>query len=309
LLETSPHWENVIARLMQRSESVQAPMHTYLFDDRGDMWDAKSRRLAEVLQASIGGDELIDYVIRNLGFVSIAEGKDSVRIRLRPSVVSQVAFSALLYWLHDQPIQRVLLSLLDTEWSHELLRSREETVQRLMSCITFHAGDRIGDFLERKRSLQVLPSTSPLRAVVDIWSQCAGKFDRERFFPVLEKALNRQFVLVEANNDTPSLYFKDIGSGLPKLSEYCLPPNVNLRVEDQPDYAYGKWVSGLYRDVLTTGEPTLQEIDAVIRWPENPRKNYRYRRLVLPCKSEGNSTMLLGVTQLDPLINLRAKSN
>ena len=48
-------------------------MQTYLFDDNGDVRDAKSRRLAEVLQASIGGDELLNYVIRNLGFVGISE--------------------------------------------------------------------------------------------------------------------------------------------------------------------------------------------------------------------------------------------
>ena len=115
-------------------------------------------------------------------------------------------------------------------------------------------------------------------------------------------------MLVEASKRAPNLYFKAIGSGLPKLSEYCLPPNVNLRVDDQPDYAYGKWVSSLYRDVMVSGKPTLQEIDAVITWPEKPRTNYRYRRLVLPFEGEDNSTMLLGATQLDPLINLRVKS-
>jgi hypothetical protein len=111
-------------------------------------------------------------------------------------------------------------------------------------------------------------------------------------------------VLVEASKHAPNLYFKAIGSGLPKLSEYCLPPNVNLRVDDQPDYAYGKWVSSLYRDVMVSGKPTLQEIDAVITWPEKTRTNYRYGA-VLPPGGEDNSTMLLGATQLDLLINPR----
>jgi hypothetical protein len=283
-------------------------MQTLLFDDTGEARDAQSPRLAEALQASLSGDALVNYVIRNLGFVAVTHTDDSVRIRLRPSVVSQLAFGALLYWLYDRPIRRVLLSLLGAGWSHELLRSREEAAQRLMVQTEFKADDRIGDFLERKRSLRDIPESSPFRALLAAWSESAGKFDSERFGPLLEKALNRQFVLVEASKRAPNLYFKAIGSGLPKLSEYCLPPNVNLRVDDQPDYAYGKWVSSLYRDVMVSDKPTLQEIDAVITWPEKPRTNYRYRRLVLPFEGEDNSTMLLGATQLDPLINLRVKS-
>jgi hypothetical protein len=224
-------------------------MQTYLFDDNGDLWDAKSRRLAEVLQASIGGDELLNYVIRNLGFVGISEASDSVRIRLRPSVVSQTAFSALLYWLHDRPIKRVLLSLLGTEWSHELLGSRDEAVH----------------------------------------------------------ALDRRFVLVEAASHSPSVYFKDVGSGLAKLAEYWLSQAINLRVEDQPDYAYGKWVSGIYREVIATGKPSLEEIDAVITWPENRRENFRYHRLVVPFRGPRNSNLALSATVIDLDVNLRRK--
>ena len=80
-----------------------------------------------------------------------------------------------------------------------------------------------------------------------------------------------------------------------------------LRVEDQPDYAYGKWVSGPYRQVLSTGEPSLEDVDAVITWPQQPRTSYRYRRLVVPFKGESDSTLLLGVTLVDPDIDLRVK--
>jgi hypothetical protein len=45
-------------------------MQTFLFDDKGETWDAKSPGLAEALQASLSGDELSKYVVKNLGFVS-----------------------------------------------------------------------------------------------------------------------------------------------------------------------------------------------------------------------------------------------
>jgi hypothetical protein len=287
---------------------MRQTMKTFLFDDQGDTWDATSRKLANALCASIAGTELANYAIRNLGYIAVSESNGSVRVRLRPAVVSQMAFSALLYWLHDRLIERVLLSFLGGEWTHELMRSREEAVKRLMTRVTFNADDRDGDFLRRTRPLHAMPSASPLRALLRFWSESGGKYDRERLSPVLDKALDRRFVLVEAAGNSSSLYFKDVGRGLTTLAEFWLSHATTLRVEDQPDYAYGKWVSSIYREVLASGEPSFEEIDAIINWPEDPyRKSYRYRRLVVPFSGERNSTMVLSATLMDLDVNLRRK--
>ena len=50
-------------------------MRSFLFDDSGEMWDAKSRSLAEALQASLSSDELEKYVVRNLGFIAATEDR------------------------------------------------------------------------------------------------------------------------------------------------------------------------------------------------------------------------------------------
>ena len=46
-------------------------MQTYLFDDKGELWDGKSRRLADALHASLSSDDLLKYVVRNLGFIAV----------------------------------------------------------------------------------------------------------------------------------------------------------------------------------------------------------------------------------------------
>jgi hypothetical protein len=284
-------------------------MRTLLFDDTGETWDAKSSRLAETLQASLSGDELAKYVVRNLGFISATESSGSVRLRLRPSVVAPTALSALLYWLHDQQgVERVLISFLDGEWTHELVRSGNEAMRRLLARVTVKDEDRHGDFLKEARPLESLPPVHPLRALLDAWSDCGGKYDRERLDPVLEKALGRRFVLVEGAAASSSLFFKDIGPGLSTLADFWLSHKAKLRVEDQPDYAYGKWVSSIYREVLDSGQPRFEEIDAIINWPENPyRKSYRYRRLVVPFSGERTSSLALSATVLDLDVNLRRK--
>ena len=283
-------------------------MRSVVFDDRGEVWDARSRGLASDLNASIGGDELVEYTIRNLGFVAVKEMGGSLRISLRPAVVSPIAFGALLYWLHDRVADRVLVSFLDQDWSHEMLRSRQDAVSKLLARVDLGQGVRQGDFLQQELPLESLPEASPLRGVLDLWSGSGGKFDRERLAPLLARALKGRFVLVEASPDRPSLVIKDVGGGLTKPAKYWLARSIGNRVEDQPDYDYGKWIAGFYRRVVATGVPSLSDVDAVINWPQHSRRSFRYRRLVVPFKDAGRSTMLLCASLADPRINLRVKA-
>jgi hypothetical protein len=102
-------------------------MQNIVFDDSGEMWDAKSYRLVEMLQASLYGEELLNYAVKNLGFVVVNDSKGSLRIRVRPSVVSPMAFSGFLYWLLDRSVERVLLSILDkTGWTHEMFGDKQD---------------------------------------------------------------------------------------------------------------------------------------------------------------------------------------
>jgi hypothetical protein len=283
------------------------PMRSVVFDDQGEVWDARSsHQLARDLHASIGGEEFVDYVIRNLGFVAAKEIGGSVRISLRPAVVSPIAFSALLYWLHDRPADRVLISFCETDWAHEMVPSRQEAVRRLLKRVDFNR-TREGDFLSQALSVKSLPWNSPFCDVLRAWEACGGKYDREHLSPILERALNGRFVLVEAHPDRPAMLIKDVGSGLTKPAEYWLGRSIGNRVEDQPDYDFGKWVAAYYRDVIKTGQPALDTVDAVINWPQQARRSFCYHRLVVPFTREDQSTVLMTASLVERAASLRAK--
>ena len=172
-------------------------------------------RLAEALQASLSGDELAKYVVRNLGFIAATESDGSVRLRLRPAVVSPTALSALLYWLHDQ-----------TDRARADLVPRRGVVARAGAVARRgRAGAAGAREVQRGRSRRRLPAAAPAAAARSARHQpaarrarclvanCGGKFDRERLRPLLEKALNGRFVLVESAANSPNVYVKDVGSG------------------------------------------------------------------------------------------------
>jgi len=103
---------------------------------------------------------------------------------------------------------------------------------------------------------------------------------------------------------------KEIGTGFDNHAIQWLSRIRGLRVEDQPDYAYGQWIASMYRKASAKTTPTLEDVDAVIRWPHQPRVSYRYQRLMVPFDAGGSdSTLVLGATVLETAIDLRIKSN
>ena len=85
--------------------------------------------------------------------------------------------------------------------------------------------------------------------------QAQGRYDRERNSPVLQKALDGRFVLVDAPSGSPNLLIKDVGSGLNGSQNIGSRVPEAFRVEDQPDYAYGKWVAQLIQQALAAVDP------------------------------------------------------
>ena len=174
-----------------------------------------------------------------------------MRIRLRPAVASPTALSAVLYWLYDQTIERVLISFLDKEWTHALVRTVDEAVKALLARVKFNASDREGDFLLQPKPLHDLPDTSPLHAVLAAWSEWAGGSTASgccRCWTGLSTAAS----CCSRTWPTLHVHVKDVGQGFGESASFWLTRTKGLRVEDQPDYAYGKWVAEAYRQVLSS---------------------------------------------------------
>ena len=103
-----------------------------VFDDQGEIWRASSRELKDSLGSSIGDRVLAEYSVVNIGFVAAEHVDKTVRIRVRPAVVSGAAFAGLLYWLYSRSIERVVVSWFeDMTWSHALVGSREAAVAHM----------------------------------------------------------------------------------------------------------------------------------------------------------------------------------
>ena len=78
-----------------------------------------------------------------------------------------------------------------------------------------------------------------------------------------------------------------------------------LRFEDQPDFRYAHAAVDAYHEVLRSGQPLLDEIDAIISYPQFSRRRLQYWRLILPIRAPTGEPQLLSTSLTDPNIDLR----
>jgi hypothetical protein len=91
-----------------------------VLDNRGYVWDAHSPKLALSLGSPIAGEALVDFVVRNLGYVALDRVGASARVRLRPAIAARRAIDSLIQQLRERPLERVMVSAFDGSWQHEL---------------------------------------------------------------------------------------------------------------------------------------------------------------------------------------------
>jgi hypothetical protein len=284
-------------------------MKTFLFDDQGEMWDAASHKLASTLCASIGGAELTNYAVRNLGYVSVSESNGSVRVRLRPAAVSPIAFSALCYYLVDSKPERIVLSRLDQDWSHEFIGRDVSVLRRLVDAVPVSHADRAGDFVSQVKSVDGIAPSNPLSALLKAWREVGKPLNYESIARLLDQGMSGRYVMVQTGETNSDVFLRAVGPGFLSYDDDWRARARGLRVEDQPDYFYGRWVAQAYRDTTSLGEPRLEDVDAIVTTPRIGRSRVRYTRLIVPIKLHSGAECLLGASLIDDDINLRVKAN
>lgn len=283
-------------------------MRSLLIDDKGEIQSASSFALRQSLDASIGGLEFRDFVVRNLGYIAITEMSGSIRLQLRPRVVSAVAFGAAMYWLADCKTDRIVVSRHDDSvWHDEIFGDRDSALSRVIDLVASGQNQRKKDFLRRRQCLKSLVPASPLRALLDRWSELTRTYDRERLAPVLTSAAQDRFLVVEGEPCQATMLIRDVGRGYPIVDNRWLVRAVGSRVQDLPDYDYGRWVADAYRDALEVNEPFLEEMDAIVDTTRHGRTRLRYRRIILPFDLDDGRVALLGSSELDHSIDLRVE--
>jgi hypothetical protein len=276
-----------------------------LIDDQGQVWDGSSRQLRHAYDSPYSGGEFSDYAVVNLGFIATNVYGQSAQIRLRPSFTADAAYDALYRWLLNRRFDRIVLTWLDKEWNNEMLRSNQAALIRLDDLIEEAKRQRPEDFMSTLIPRDEVVGDAALKELLHTWTSSTRDNRPEVVGPAANSILGNRYAIVQQDQLSNRLLYKELGDGLFTSYDTWRMCAVGAPMEEMPDRAYGRWVKGCYSSALSTMEPTIEKVDAIVHWPHSGRTRMRYRRLILPLALSDGSRIIVGGSLVDDRIDLR----
>lgn len=233
------------------------------------------------------------YLVNNLGYVAYLVTDRYIQIKLRPSLTSLKSYSRLMRWLDCGHPQRILVSYLSAdEWHYEFAGSARSAARCIDRIMERYGGGPLGNIGREILPLHTQSIPSAFAGVVNYWR--ARRFDFQPFAatPDLRKLLDNRFVLF-TETSAGSFAIGTFGGG--DREDNCrrwLRNAAGASVRSAPDSAYGASCADAYSDTMRSGEPAMDNIDALVSWSGGSRVRYRYTRLMLPFSSPAGRWLL-----------------
>ncbi len=274
------------------------------FDEHGEQRDAASPSLRRSLDAAESGFDFRRFMIVNAGWVSVVRADKDLVLALRPAKVSPKAFAGALFFLADQ---RDLPATLEVHDGTRQTRYPFASIGALVSAaceIAAQAQDAGVDRFRRRAASREAARKAPLAVeLVRIWRELDGVLDMERMWRLLNKGFGGRYIVISPSRS--GFEVDAMGAGFSELARYWRSKNGRVRVVDQPDVRYGRWVSNAYEDALNWGAPLVEQVDCDIEWPQEGTRRHCYWRVIAPFRSAAGSPALLSVSLPDSGISLR----
>lgn len=277
---------------------------SWLIDDAGDTFAANSAAISSRLGVKATA-ATASYAVENIGWISVVSRPAGIHVRLRPSIVSEIAIAALFYWLCDRPSSRMSISWLENDaWSME------------------HAGNTaaaiafLSLMLERGPRTAV-PSASIVRhatsakarrrwsEVGDVVSGCAqGGVISARLRDVLDRAFAGRWFINNVSAVGGDILVEARGDGYPPLDPAFTSRADRFTLDVIGDPVYRRWVDQSLRAVAKSGRPSFDDVDAVIDWPRIGPLRTRYWRVLVPLWRRTDNVFVLAASGNDSGIDL-----
>ena len=279
----------------------------WLIDEVGHLWPTGVPALREKIGSDLPWEYLKRYAVENLGYCLVSIRPNGARIKLRPQIVTQATLVAAIYWLIEQQTPRLVISILNETWTHELFTSNWSALNHLSAEADAQLVARRGDFLSRRRSLDDLPRFHPLADLVRRASERNHIYSTEAFGRLVSGPLRHRALVLVPSHDATRLTIKEWGSGYRTYSKSWLRHSKGLHMEDQPDFAYACKAAMSYRKAWTERQSVLEDVDARVLDEAGKLNHVSYTRIIMPMAEAGGQPVLVGASVVNPAVDIRSK--
>jgi hypothetical protein len=279
-------------------------MKTLVFDDLGRTWTSANMAFEEAFSVPKSQADLTQYAVRPLGFVALNIIGQSVQIRCDLAVVAEPALASMFEWLRDRKFQRIALDYYDGAWKMAVVRSSEAAIAMLADLLARSSRFPVPPLMLRRLPLSDVAFVPTFARLYSEWQAGLAGLIPFNASNLAQRHLGHRYVVYEQGNDG-QLYFKDVGRGFNHFGADWTKTRRSRPLVDQPDGAYAAWISGIYREVLETNTPRLDDLDVLAFNAASKRVRFRLKRIILPVIIKGQPTQMIGGSVLDEKIDLR----
>tara|TARA_R110002096_G_scaffold162540_6_gene329654 strand:+ start:346 stop:1326 length:981 start_codon:yes stop_codon:yes gene_type:complete len=236
-----------------------------------------------------------DYVVRNLGFVSISRrSSDRVMVRLRPSLVSGQALDSALRVLVGQSFTQGEIQHYAKEWTSEVWPNDPAMLHRLVELCQKDGETQEPKFGSKALQLDTLADTdgNPLRPLFQKWRVSDSVFDDTTMPFLIGYGLDYRLMVMTAQGSADPLRFQFVGEGFKFYDAKQKANIIGAPIDRQPDPDYGRWLREQYSKVIESGKPSLDYVTASIHSGPGPGRRSRYERLLLPWRTADDKLLV-----------------
>lgn len=257
---------------------------TYLIDPTGRWWRWPSPVLAEQLGYPDPDFDLAAYAARNLGYVWVAPEDNATFLQFRAGMISMSSIDALRPYLvkslkGGKPVGLVFFA---SGWVEEAYTEIAPLIARLEDMSDFNE-PHIRDLFVRQphRPREWLRDNQhDLAGLFALWRSLGGMYSTPIETYLKRTGLVSRTVFVEPD-EQHNLLVKNSGAGFTVYDDFSFQRCVGRKLTDQPDRAYGRWIETTYRDCMSTGDPVIDDVDAIVEQPGHDPRRRRYQRVIL----------------------------
>lgn len=256
----------------------------YLIDPDGSWW----RWPSPVLSARLGYEEpdfdLAAYAARNLGYVWIVLESDLTLLQFRAGALSRKAIEAAADFIDRSSGTPIALVYFASGWIEEASADAGAMAKRIRELGVLPEPQMRPLYLNNEVDPARWQRTdkTDLSALLGLWRANAGQWDSRVSGFLAGSGLASRTVVIEPKDS--KLFVLESGRGFTIYDGYGMSSQVGNDMAAQPDRSYGEWVSRFYWTTHQSGEPRLDDIDAIVAEPNHDPRRRRYRRLILQWK-------------------------
>jgi hypothetical protein len=279
-----------------------------IIDGDGSIWSAYDENLLQRWGYPDPDFDLPSFAVRNLGAIDVYVGPEQTRVTFRWQTVKPDALASGLELLGRLPERSVVVRAEAGTWTEETFSSPEYAADWIKANSVLVRSGSSRNMLTKPRHLRAL-SERPLARIEEPddrlalifkkWRLSHGRFNSDIASFLVSFGLIDRTLVVSESKSNHELFFEHVGSAFAlyeKHDQSWIFQAQGLRVSDQLDPDFGRWIDTTYRGVLDECQPRFDYVDTVIQARGAEPYRFCYDRLLLPWQGPDGVNLISGTS-------------